>query len=180
MILSKPTQIVRQAAISRASERLSDTRKLQYEFWSLFRERLCKRPEIPSVQSARPQYWFDVSLGRSHIKLSNIANTYENRIGIRVYISNRIAESALPQLVKLRSEIEREIGDTLQWNPNPENKDKIIALTREADLSDRSKWDEYVEWLVDYTVKFRTVFSPRIKNMHFSARRPETAATDGQ
>ena len=69
-VISKPADIMRQTAITKASENLTDTKRLQLDFWTRFREKLSKRKEIPSVQSARPQYWFDVSLGRLGIHLS--------------------------------------------------------------------------------------------------------------
>ena len=48
-VVSRPSQIVRQAAISKSTETLTETRKLQLEFWTLFREKLSKRPEIRSL-----------------------------------------------------------------------------------------------------------------------------------
>ena len=59
--------------------------------------------------------------------------------------------------------IENEIGEKLLWNPNPENNNKIIALFRSVDLSDRDAWPEYCEWLVTFVGKFREAFMPRIK-----------------
>ena len=164
-LVSKPAEIVRQAAIAKASEDLSDARKLQLEFWSQFRAKLLATKLVPSAHTARPQYWFDVALGRSGINLSNIVNTYENRIGVRVYMSSKIADSALVQLLPEREAIEAELGEKLTWNPFPEKRDKIIALYRQANLEDRTAWDRYIDWMVDMTVRFRKVFIPRIKKL---------------
>ncbi|WP_077701962.1 DUF4268 domain-containing protein [Virgibacillus dokdonensis] len=166
-VVSQPTEIVKQTAISKSTESLTPAKKLQLEFWSNFREKLKNHPDIPSVQTARPQYWYDVSLGRSGINLSNIASTSSNQIGVRVYINNKIADSALSQLKMYKDDIESEIGEELQWNPNPENRDKIISLKRSANIEDKDKWNEYLDWLVDMTVKFRRAFSKRIKTMEF-------------
>lgn len=166
-VVSQPTEIVRQTAISKSTDSLTPTRKLQLEFWTKFREKLKEQPEIPSVQTARPQYWYDVSLGRSGIHLSNIASTTYNQIGVRVYIHNKIADNALNQLMQYKDEIESEIGEKLEWNPNPDNRDKIISLKRDANIEDKNKWDEYLEWLVDRTVKFRRAFGKRVKTMNF-------------
>lgn len=166
-VVSQPTEIMKQTAISTATDSLTPTKKLQLEFWSKFREKLKEHPDIPSVQTARPQYWYDVSLGRSGIHLSNIASILSNQIGVRVYIHNKIAESALSQLEMYKGEIEAEIGEKLQWNPNPNNRDKIISLKRNADLEDRQRWNEYIDWLVEMTVKFRRAFGKRIKTMEF-------------
>ena len=60
---------------------------------------------------------------------------------------------------------EEEIGHQLQWNPNPENRDKTIAVYRDADLNNRAGWDEYIQWMVDMTKKFRRTFGPRVKKL---------------
>ncbi|VUT25440.1 MAG: hypothetical protein MOIL_01054 [Candidatus Methanolliviera sp. GoM_oil] len=169
-VLSKPADIMRQTAITKASENLTDTKRLQLEFWTRFREKLSKRKEIPSVQSARPQYWFDVSLGRSGINLSNTANTSDNKIGVRVYIGNKVASVALPQLLQMKEEIEAEIGEKLEWDPNPENLDKTIGLKRDADLTKRESWEEYLDWLTDMTIKFRKTFSKRVKSLDLTKK----------
>jgi predicted Zn-dependent protease len=106
-----------------------------------------------------------LALGRSNIHLSNIANTTDGKIGVRVYISNKIASAALPQLEAERSAIESELGEKLEWNPNPEASDKVIKLERTADLNDRNRWPEYLSWLVDNVDKFKKTFGPRVKDL---------------
>lgn len=162
-VLSKPNEAVRRAARTKGNDELSDTRKFQYEFWTMFHDKLAKTKKIPSLQTPRPQYWFDVSLGKSNINLSNTCNTDENTVGVRVYIKHQIAESMLPFLISKKEEIEKSIGSPLIWNPNPDNRDKVIGLLYKTDFSDKSKLEEAVNWLVDQTVKFRELFSKIIQ-----------------
>ncbi len=70
------------------------------------------------------------------------------------------------QLQADRKAIESEIGAELIWNPNPNKLDKVILLDREADLDDRSKWDEYISWLVDKVGKFKKAFGPRVLKLN--------------
>ena len=167
-VVSRPADIGKDKVIG--SDNLTAIKKLQLEFWTQFREKLSKRKEIPSVQSARPQYWFNVSLGRSGVHLSNTANTFDNKIGVRVYIRSKVASAALPQLLQVKEEIEAEIGEKLEWDPNPENQDKIISFNRDADLTKRDNWDEYIDWLTDMTIKFRKTFSKRVKSLDLTKR----------
>ncbi|MBI5909163.1 MAG: DUF4268 domain-containing protein [Betaproteobacteria bacterium] len=162
-VISQPNQVVRAATAAKSSGSLTETQQMQLEFWKMFRHRLLEKKVIPSAQTARPQYWFDVALGRANIFLSNILDTYASRIGVRVYVGNRIAEAALAQLEKDKVAIEQEIGEKLVWNPTPEKRDKIIGLFRKVDLSNRDAWPEYCDWLVDFDGKFRKAFVPRIK-----------------
>jgi hypothetical protein len=127
-----------------------------------FKDKLSRTRKIPSLQTPRPQYWFDVSLGKSNIHISNTCNTYENTVGVRVYIGNKISDNMLPFLESKKTEIEAAIGQPLQWNPNPENKDKVISLIYPTDFKDTQKVNEALEWLVVYTIKYRDTFSKLI------------------
>ena len=69
-----------------------------------------------------------------------------------------------------QKKIEEEIGQELHWNPYPEKRDKIISLLRDADLKKKENWDEYINWLVDKNIKFRSVFSKRVKQLDFSQK----------
>jgi hypothetical protein len=162
-IVSKPNQAVRQAAKSKATKDLSDKRKFQLDFWNKFRDKLAKTKKIPSLQTPRPQYWFDVSLGKSGIYLSTTCNSENNTVGVRVYIGNKLADEMLPFLESRKIDIEEKIGAKLLWNPNPDTRDKIIALYHLTDFQDKQKVDKALDWLAEYTVKFREVFSPIIK-----------------
>jgi len=162
-IVSKPNQAVRQAAKIKSDEELSDAKKFQLSFWNKFKEKLAKTNKIPSLQTPRPQYWFDVTLGKSNIHISNTCNTWENIVGVRIYIYNKIAEEMYPFLYSKKDEIEEKIGQQLTWNPNPDTRDKIIALHHKTDFNNEQKIEESINWLVDYTIKFREVFSKIIK-----------------
>jgi len=167
-VLSEPTEITKQASAVKAAGSMTEATKLQLEFWTAFRQELLEKKIAATAQTPRPQYWFDISLGRSNIHLSCIANTTDGKIGVRVYISNKIAGAALPQLEAERSAIESEIGETLEWNPNPNAIDKIIRLERTADLEDHDRWPEYVSWLVNKVDKFKKAFGSRAKRLKFN------------
>lgn len=171
-VLSQPTEISRQASAVKAAGPISEAQKLQLDFWTMFRDRLLAKEVVSSAQTPRPQYWFDVALGRTSFVLSSFVNTYDGRIGVRVYMADGVSDVALPQLEADRSAIEEEIGEKLQWNPNPDRRDKTIALTRDVDLNDRSKWPEYCDWLVDRVARFRKSFAPRVKKLDLSERTP--------
>jgi hypothetical protein len=171
-VLSQPTEITRKATVIKSAGPITDTKKLQLEFWTNFRDRLLQLKVASSAQTPRPQYWFNVSLGRSNIHLSCIANTSDGRIGVRVYIRGKIADVALPQLEEQRAAIEAEIGERVEWNPYPDKLDKIIVLDRAANLHDRSRWDEYISWLVERVDKFKKAFGPRVKSLDLAQVEP--------
>lgn len=171
-VISRPNELVKQAAAKKGAAELSDAKKLQLEFWTAFRDQLLKKNVLKNAQTPRGQYWYDVSIGRSGVTLSNIANTQEGRIGVRLYISHNLADWLLPILEAEREAIEDEVGDPLFWNPNPDNRDKIVVLYRNTNLEDRDSWPENIDWLVERVDRFRKAFGPRVKQ----AKQPAVTA----
>lgn len=167
-VVGQPNIVVRAATAARSAGALTEAQQLQFDFWTAFRDRLIESKVLTSTHTPRAQYWFDIALGRSNIFLSNIVDTYAGRIGVRVYIGNRVAALALPQLEREKAAIEAEIGEKLTWNPFPEKQDKIIALFKQVDLANRAAWPEYIEWLVEKAIKFRKTFMPRVKSLDLS------------
>ena len=162
-VISSPNEIVRQATKRKEQGELTETRKTQLDFWTAFREKLETTGKIGSFQTPRPQYWFDLALGKSGVHLSNTFNTDKNEIGVRVYIQNKQVEEWLPYFESHKELIENEIGSKLEWNPNPDNRDKVITLTKHFELENKENWKQAIDWLATETIKFREVFSKKIK-----------------
>ena len=178
-VVSRPADAITRAATGKANVGLSETRKLQLEWWTYFRDALVKTGAVPSVQTPRPQYWYNVSIGRSGFVLSNIADTYADRIGVRLYMRGKYGgQTALEQLLGKKAEIERELGHPVEWDPNPEAIDKTVVSTIEASLEDRSRWPEYADWLASEVINFRRVFGPRIKRMDLTVEATEEPDAD--
>ncbi len=141
----------------------SETTQKQLEYWTMFRDKLMATKKFTSLHTPRPQYWFDVALGRSGINLSNTCNVQKSVVGIRVYISSKVVDTYLPALEARKTEINKALGCEPEWNPNPNAKDKTITLSFQTDLSDPEKTEESLEWMVKNTIVFWSVFSKEIK-----------------
>ncbi len=168
-VVSRPIELLRQAVVSAKTE-LTPTRRLQLEWWIAFREALLAAKALPRVQAARPQYWYDMAIGRSGFHLSATANVADSIIGVRVYMTKRYGgDAALKELLESRAEIEKEVGEPLLWDPNPEFSDKVILLPRKADIRIKDQWPENLKWMVDAVVRLRKVFGPRIKALQLES-----------
>lgn len=175
-VVSRPAELLKQARADRRPRgELTEAKKLQFKFWVAVKGKLQESNTIPSLQTPQPKYWFNVALGRSKIHISAIADTMANRIGVRLYLRNTIADAALEQLQNDKQRIHEEIGAELTWNPNPENQDKIVLLDQPADLKDESKWDENVEWITETILRFRNTFRQRVRELDLSV---DTVDTD--
>ena len=78
------------AKTMKAVEGLSDTKKLQLEFWQAFNDYAFGKQEFKSVFSKRkpqPQHWYDLSVGSSTYRVGLTVNTQKKKIGTEIYIN---------------------------------------------------------------------------------------------
>ena len=145
------------------SKKIVDSRKIQLDFWIKFRDRLKEVGTIPSLQTPKAQYWYDIRIGRQNILLSNVCNTQKDFVGVKLYIRKPVVDKYFPALEARKNEINQALGIEPEWDANPSASDKTIALFHKANLTDSQGMDEAVDWLVCETLVFYEVFSKEVK-----------------
>ena len=121
---------------------LTETKQLQLEFWTNFRELCLENSKIIRPTKPLPQHWMNISIGRSGFKLTAIASFFDSatltfdrqevRAEFEIYDKNSKAYYVV--LENEKNEIESEVGEPLTWY-NPENKQVcriycIISISR--------------------------------------------------
>lgn len=162
-VVCRPDELGQEAR-DKAEDKYTGSKRFQLEFWTKVSDKLLATKALYSVQKPKGQYWYDVALGRAHVHLSLTCNTDQSKVGVRVYMSNKIVDGLLPYLEARKGEIEAEIGEVLDWNPYPDRRDKIIVLHHLTDFGDTTRTIEAQDWLVRKTLLFRNVFSKYVKN----------------
>lgn len=162
-IVSRPSTNVK--TIKSKTNNESESRNLQLEFWTKFRDKLQSTKKIPTLQTPQPRYWFDVRIGRSNILLSNICSTQKNIVGVRLYIRSSVVDVYYPTLVAKKDEINHALGCEPVWDANPDARDKTIAINYQTDLTDPERMEEALDWLVKQTIIFYEVFSKEVKEI---------------
>ena len=145
------------------TNRVTNPRQFQLDFWTKFKAKLEATGKIPTLQAPQPHNWYDVRIGRSNILLNNVCNTQKNFVGVKLYIRNLVVSVYYPALEARRNEINQALGCEPEWDSNPAAKDKTIALFHKTDLSDPQKMEEALDWLVQQTIIFYNVFSKEVK-----------------
>jgi hypothetical protein len=174
-VISRPAEFARRSAAKILNKELSESQKLQLDWWTEFREALLDRTDLSSSQQPRPSGGYSVALGRAGVSINCRVSMYDNSLAVRIYMQNKYnSESALSQLIAQKDKIEAEIGESLLWDAVPDASDKVIAITREGDISRKANWRENMEWMVEMTKKFRTVFRPRVLQLDLSATPEDT------
>lgn len=170
-IVSKPndwSRSVGQAARQIETGTLTDIKAAQLEFWTKLAEKLKENSHI-RPQKPMPQHWAVFRIGRSGFHISGLHNTRDKCIGVELYIDHQNAKDFYNQLYEQKNDIEAEIGHELIWKELPnKSASRIILYLRDVDPMDRSRWDEYQDWLIKYIEAFDRAFRNRIRNLEAS------------
>jgi hypothetical protein len=151
----------------RSEGEISETKQLQEEYWTEFRNRIESSDTPLSSRKPKPQHWYNNPIGKSGFKLQFTTNTRENNLYAQVIIKDD--PEAYQALESEREAIESEMGEELLWSPPEDaqrdsNRSKI-TLRRAGDLDERENWDEYLEWMMDRGERFHEVFYDRIQRL---------------
>ena len=184
-IVSKPNdwrQSVSRGATAIAEGELTETKKLQLDYWTQFRALLESTHSPVRPQKPYPQHWMNFSVGRSGFVLSTTLNSTKKRIGVELYIAAEEADAYFHLLRQNQVSIESEIGETLEWLELPERKaSRILLLKHGCDPLNQDSWPELQAWMQETLEKFDKVFRPRVKALKASDwHAPPTADQDTQ
>jgi hypothetical protein len=145
----------------------STTKTQQLEFWTSLYEYFDEVGSPLSLRSPNPRHWYSLSVGRSKFNISMTINTRDKRLGVEIYIRGENAKKAFGLLEKDKEGIESDLGVELNWQLLPEGQDCRIILYKDGDLFEKNQWQSYREWFKQWTEKFFSVFSPRIKRLEY-------------
>lgn len=160
-IICKPNNAVKIA--NSAKRALTENTEMQLKFWTEFRDALLATKKFGSVQTPRPQYWYDVALGKSGINISNTCNSQTGVVSIRIYINHKLAVTMYPFLLSRKEEIEESLGELL-WSDNTDAKDKTITLSyQKIDFKSDEERKNAIDWLVNENLKFHRIFAKLVR-----------------
>lgn len=140
----------------------SETRVAQQRFFEGFLDYALERKDFAALYKrvkAQPQHWLDLPLGSSayHLALTAISGKKHGfRLGVEVYIGN--SKEQYQTFANHKEEIEKEIGEALEWMALPEKKASRVRITKPLDWTDAASLPKCYSWLTDLAVRFKKVF----------------------
>jgi len=167
-LVSKPNDWTRRVANSAArvaADGLSDTKQLQLEFWTRFRDFADEHAERLRVTKPPARNWWRFSVGRSGFDLCAIANPMKDELRAEFLITHDESAAIYDWFLAQREQLEQELGEPLAWNSSDDVTMKRLLLQREANLEDRNAWPEYQRWLVAKLDKLDEVFRARVQSL---------------
>jgi hypothetical protein len=168
-IISKPNEWSKTVKTTAAKTELTETKKLELEYWTQFREFMEESKSFIRCGKPAPQHWTTFSIGRSYFQLVARVNTQKAEIGayFNIYGPDKKAYYALLRQ-NYKGQIESQLAMELNWRELPDAKESHIETSNKADPTDRSKWLEQHRWIKNTVEKFHEVLAPIVKRLDAS------------
>lgn len=166
-----PTVVGQTVAAEQAkgNRELSETKKMQLEFWKNFKNYLESDTKI-QCRNPQPQYWMYHPIRRAGFQLDSVFSTYDSKsesyaqgeLRVELFWNHKDAEKCFKLLGDQRSEIESELGDSLEWVQATSGQSYRIYVQKSVDITARDNWPDYYLWLREKLEAFYRVVEPRI------------------
>lgn len=171
-IISQPndwSKAVTEVAKTLGNQQLSETKQMQYDFWSGFKDYLEQRGSFAKPTTPSPRNWMGFAAGRSNFYLYISMNTIEKTFTVGLAMQGADAKAHFKLLQAEKEEIEKEIGQKLEWINRLENIESYITIVRSgSNPFEPEYWPEYYEWFASNIEAFLSTLRPRIKDLDAS------------
>lgn len=160
-VIAKPNDWAKAVKKSTTQSELSDTKMLQLEFWTKFKEYVQDNNGKIKLRKAYPQHWYDIGFGFSNAHISLTVNSQSEQMACEIYIPD--SKQLFSLLHKNKAIIESELSEKLVWEELPEKKASRIKLISKGDLSNQDNWPQYHSWMLEKVTSFQKIFGNHIK-----------------
>jgi hypothetical protein len=161
-IVSKPNDWTKAVRSSTDAAELTDTKVKQLEFWTRFKEFATRNQTKLHLQKSYPQHWTNISIGSSDAHVALTVNSRDGVLGTELYIPGN--KELYQKLLQHKTEIEAEIGETLEWMELPGKKASRIRVLTPGEFDNESSWESYWGWMLKEAEKFQRVFPKYVKS----------------
>lgn len=162
-IISQPNDWAKVLRDIFGNSELTETKEMQLNFWTKFKEYTQEKTNKSKLRRrVYPRNYYDIGIGSSECHIILTVNIHDNLIGCGLYI--REDQELFKHFENNKEEIEKIVGEDLNWLELPENQSSRIEAKKSVDLSDEESWDECFEWFLEKTPLFKKAFSDYIND----------------
>jgi len=172
-VVSKPNDWSRAVKVQAGGVEghVSDHKKLQFEFWTAFKAYLEESTKL-KAQKPNYQHWMNHSIGRSGFGLASITSAWNSvtedwnpEVRVELALNSPEAKQQFATLQAMQEKFQGAIDLPLTWHNPDQQKSCKVYVRRDADFTDRTKWNELFAWLAKYLNRFTEVFGPFVKSL---------------
>lgn len=135
---------------------ISDTSKLQLEFWEAFNAQAVKHSEFYktfSLRKAQAQHWYDMAVGSADYFISLTVSRQKHNLTAGVYISDN--KDLFHKLCGEKEDIEKDLGAEIICREA--SKACRLIISKPFDMDDKAQWNDALNWLFNTSVTIRKV-----------------------
>ena len=156
------------AKAQRSSTASTDRGEKYRTFFQTLIDTLREEHKFTKATRAQPANWHNFSSDYSGVHYTAVFSA-QKQAAVQVGIERPDAVwnlNLFKQLEGIRSEIETELRQSLDWQAREGRKSCQIVLSRSGSIDDDyATLSEITDWMVDYILKFKQVFGPRLAEL---------------
>jgi hypothetical protein len=162
-VVCRPNVTMKQAN-SDLSEGDKKRRQWRLAFWTDIHNRM-KSEKLPfRLQKPSEDHWSSIAVGRSGFHIEMLLTPKNQSIAVQLIIKPEDwKDLAFKQLNAQSTEIEKEIGATLEWRPMVGKDSSRILLEEKIDPKVEANRKAVCDWFAEWTPKMFLAFSNRVK-----------------
>ncbi len=168
-VVAKPNGWQKQVKATSKQEtgELTDTKKVQLEFWQNFSEYMSRnRSHLFKTQSPLAQHWMNIAIGRTGFYISLNVNSKENKNAIQLWINTTNPKETFDKMfADHQADSLTAISPDLDWQRLDNRKQCVITLSKPFTFTDKATQQDQFKWFKEFTEKYITFFKPIIKNL---------------
>ena len=160
-IIEQPNDFIKTTKSLSGKGNLSKSQTKRLEFWNMFNDILEERGKPFNKHKASTDHWYTVAIGSSQCHISIDLVNKEHKIRVGLWITDN--KEMYDDLFSHKIEIEKVIGEELDWDRLDDKKASIISISIKGLNFD--KQDNYMDLMndaIDKVVMLRDAFKPYI------------------
>ena len=165
-VVAQPNDWAKAVKSVTSQSELSDTKLLQRDFWTKFKEFVQDNNGNIKLRKVYPQHWYDISIGSTNAHITLTVNSQSEQMACEIYIPD--SKQLFSALEEQKAKIEGDLSEQLVWDELPEKKASRIKLITKGDLFNQGNWEQYHSWMLENVTKFQKVFGKFIKQFAIS------------
>ena len=158
--------------------KLTSSQQLYLQYWTALCDLLKQRKSVINPGLPSKDYWLYCGIDCPNFWFSASASVRHKWICISLTMAGKDGKSHFYLLERGKVDIEKEIGNPLEWDVKHGRKQNYISLSLEdTDPEDHQDWNRQHQWLCEQLEAFHRVFSPRVKTLDVNDYIPDENET---
>ncbi len=165
-VVSKPNDWSRTIKSAATIQNLSETKALNLEYWTAMKKYFEQHGTFLKHQKPQPQHWTNFALGKSDFHLAAVSSVRDNFLRVEFLIKSNTSKEDFRKLKEKFENLSYEkISPDLIWDELPDKKVSWVYLKKNANVKDKSDWNNQHQWFMETLEKFDKFFRPIIKQI---------------